>query len=106
MSDVLSTVVVLGFFLGMRHATDPDHVVAVATILSREPTMRSAVRVGVVWGIGHSLTILLVGGAIVAFGLTVPPRVGLGMELSVGVMLIVLGVLTVVERLASLGAPS
>jgi high-affinity nickel-transport protein len=70
----------LGFFLGMRHATDADHVVAVTTIISRERTVRNAALIGIVWGIGHTLTLLLVGGAIVLFGLVVPPRLGLSLE--------------------------
>jgi high-affinity nickel-transport protein len=83
----------LGFFLGMRHATDADHVVAVTTIVSRERTVRNAALIGIVWGIGHTLTLLLAGGAIVLFGLVVPPRLGLSLEFSVGIMLIALGIL-------------
>lgn len=84
-------ILALGFFLGLRHATDADHVVAVTTIVSREGSPRSALWVGALWGIGHTVTILLVGGAIVVFGLVIPPRLGLSMELSVAVMLVVLG---------------
>jgi hypothetical protein len=90
----LVSVLLLGFFLGMRHATDADHVIAVTTIVSRERSVRAAAWTGVLWGLGHTLTILAVGGAIVLFGLVIPPRVGLGMEFSVAIVLIVLGVLT------------
>ncbi|MDI1429502.1 high-affinity nickel-transport family protein [Polyangium sorediatum] len=90
MVSVLS-LLLLGFFLGMRHATDPDHVVAVTTIVSRERTLRAAAPLGAIWGLGHTLTILLVGGAIVLFGIVVPPRVGLTMEFSVALMLMLLG---------------
>ena len=86
-------ILLLGFFLGMRHATDVDHVVAVTTIVSRERTARGALWIGALWGLGHSATILTVGGAIVLFGWVIPPRVGLSMEMSVAVMLIVLGVM-------------
>jgi hypothetical protein len=86
-------IVLLGFFLGMRHATDPDHVVAVTTIVSRERTMLHAALIGAFWGVGHTFTILVVGSAIILFKLTIPPRLGLTMELSVGFMLILLGVL-------------
>jgi hypothetical protein len=89
----LFAIVLLGFFLGMRHATDPDHVVAVTTIVSRERTMLHAALIGALWGVGHTFTILLVGSAIILFKLTIPARVGLSMELSVGLMLILLGVL-------------
>ena len=82
---------VLGFLLGMRHATDPDHVIAVTTIVARERTRFGATAIGAAWGVGHTLTILLVGGGMILFGWVIPPRVGLSMEFSVGVMLIVLG---------------
>lgn len=85
------TVLSLGFVLGLRHATDADHVVAVSTIVSRAKTLRGAVLVGSLWGMGHTLTILLVGGAIVVFGLVIPPPVELVLELSVAAMLVVLG---------------
>jgi high-affinity nickel-transport protein len=88
----LLTIVAIGFFLGMRHATDPDHVIAVSTIVAREHNVRRSALVGIAWGIGHTLTILAVGGAIIVFRITLPPRLGLAMELAVGVMLIVLGV--------------
>jgi hypothetical protein len=90
----LPSILVLGFFLGMRHATDADHVVAVSTIVGRDRTLRGAARIGSLWGAGHTLTILLVGGAIILFGLTIPPRLGLALELTVGVMLVVLGALS------------
>lgn len=85
------SILVLGFFLGMRHAMDPDHVVAVTTIVCRERTLRAAAPIGAIWGLGHAFTILVVGGAIIFFGLVIPPRLGLTMELSVAVMLILLG---------------
>ena len=89
----LLSITLLGFFLGMRHATDPDHVVAVTTIVSRERTVLHATMIGALWGVGHTLTILVVGSAMILFKLTIPPRLGLAMELSVGFMLIFLGVL-------------
>jgi high-affinity nickel-transport protein len=91
----LLSLAALGFLLGMRHATDPDHVVAVATIVSRERTIGNAALIGVLWGLGHTFTILLAGGLIIFFGLVVPAQVGLTMELSVALMLIVLGALGV-----------
>ena len=86
-------ILAIGFLLGMRHATDPDHVVAISTIVSRERSILRAAFIGVLWGIGHTLTILLVGAGIILFGLSIPPRVGLTMEFSVGLMLILLGLL-------------
>jgi high-affinity nickel permease len=89
------TVLTLGFILGMRHATDADHVVAVTTIVSQQHSVVGAARVGALWGAGHTLTIVLVGGAILLFRLAVPPRLGLAMEFAVAVMLVLLGVRSV-----------
>ena len=90
----LLSILAVGFALGMRHATDPDHVIAVTTIVARQRSIRGAALIGVLWGLGHTLTIVAVGTAIIGFGVVIPPRLGLTMEFSVGVMLIVLGVLT------------
>ncbi len=87
----LVSIIFLGFFLGMRHATDADHVIAVSTIVSREHTLRSAILIGSAWGVGHTLTIVGVGGALILFSVVIPPRLGLSMEMAVGLMLIVLG---------------
>src|SRR5262245_61857530 len=78
----LLSILGLGFVLGMRHATDSDHVVAVSTILSRERSARAAVLIGALWGVGHTLTIMVVGGAIILFDLVIPARLGLSMEFS------------------------
>lgn len=86
-------ILLIGLVLGMRHATDPDHVIAVSTIVSRERSTWKAALIGVLWGLGHTLTILVVGAAIVIFGLAIPARVGLTMEFCVGLMLILLGLL-------------
>lgn len=85
------TAISLGALLGLRHATDADHVVAVTAIVARERRLSRAAWVGALWGIGHTLTLFVVGGAIVAFRLVIPPRVGLALEFSVAMMLILLG---------------
>jgi hypothetical protein len=98
----LFAILALGFFLGMRHATDSDHVIAVTTIVSRERSAKAALWVGALWGLGHSATILTVGGAIVLFGWIIPPRLGLSMEMSVAVMLIVLGAMNLSGALSGI----
>lgn len=105
----LLSISVLGFFLGARHATDPDHVIAVTTIVNRQRSINHAALIGVLWGVGHTITILIVGSAIILFGIVIPTRLGLTMELSVGLMLILLGVLNlsgilrwIAERVAPL----
>ena len=90
----LASLLFLGFFLGMRHATDADHIVAITTLVSRQRSLRGSALIGGAWGLGHTITILVVGGAIILFGLVIPTRVGLAMELAVGIMLVLLGLLT------------
>ena len=100
----LPAVAALGFFLGMRHATDPDHVIAVSTIVTRARGTKSAALIGAVWGVGHTLTILIVGAGIILLGWVIPVRLGLSLELSVGIMLIVLGLMNLSSLLARIPA--
>ena len=83
----------LGLLLGMRHSTDADHVVAISTIVSKQRGIWNAALIGSMWGIGHTITIFAVGALIILAGITIPPRVGLAMEFSVALMLILLGCL-------------
>ena len=97
--------------LGMRHATDPDHIMAVTTIVSRERSVAKAAGIGVLWGIGHTITLLLVWGAIIAFKIVLDAKLGLSLEFCVAIMLIVLGTLNLFDvranaRATSIAAPS
>jgi high-affinity nickel-transport protein len=96
------SIIALGFFLGMRHATDPDHVIAVSTIVSREREIGKSAWIGIFWGIGHTLTIFAVGAAIILFDVVISARIGLSMELAVGLMLILLGIVNIVSFLRSM----
>jgi high-affinity nickel permease len=100
----LPAIAALGFFLGMRHATDPDHVIAVSTIVTRARGTKSAALIGAVWGVGHTLTILIVGAGIILLGWVIPVRLGLSLELSVGIMLIILGGMNLSGMLARIPA--
>lgn len=82
-----------GFVLGMRHATDADHVIAVTTILARSRKFMHSTLIGGLWGLGHTITVLVVGTLIIAFNVVIPPPVGLAMEFAVAIMLILLGIL-------------
>jgi high-affinity nickel-transport protein len=97
----LLSILAVGFFLGMRHATDPDHVIAVTTIVSNQRNSMRAALIGAFWGVGHTLTIFVVGAGIILFNLVIPVRLGLSMELSVAAMLIILGVFNVAGFLRS-----
>ena len=91
-----------GFLLGMRHATDADHVIAVTTILNRSRRFAHTTLIGLLWGLGHSVTVIVVGIAIIVFEVVIPPGVGLAMEFGVAIMLIVLGVLNLTGGLRKL----
>jgi len=91
----LTLAFITALLLGMRHATDPDHIVAVSTIVSREGSLTKAGGIGVLWGVGHTLTIFVVGAGIIVFKAAFTPTVGLSLEMSVAVMLVVLGALNV-----------
>jgi high-affinity nickel permease len=97
-------IISIGFLLGMRHATDPDHVIAVSTIVCQQRGIGKAGLIGAIWGLGHTLTIFAVGIAIILFKIAIPTRLGLLMEFSVGLMLILLGVLNlsgIMQKLTS-----
>ena len=81
----------LGIVLGLKHALDPDHVVAVSTIVSEYRNPLRSFWVGISWGLGHTTTLLLVGIAIIALRLTIPERLALFLEFGVGIMLVGLG---------------
>ena len=97
MTSLLLLALGTSFALGLRHATDPDHLVAVTTVVSQERSLARAARLGALWGVGHTVTILVVGGAIVLFKIVLTPRLGLSLEFMVATMLIVLGVLNLLN---------
>ncbi len=82
-----------GFLLGMRHATDADHVIAVTTILARSQRFIHSTLIGALWGLGHTITVAVVGILIIGFKVVIPAPVGLAMEFAVALMLIGLGIL-------------
>jgi len=81
-----------GFLIGMRHALDSDHLTAVAVLVADKPSVSSAVRQGVIWGIGHSATLLLVGLAVIVSDVQLSEELTHVFELLVGLMLIALGI--------------
>lgn len=85
----------LGLLLGVRHAADPDHVVAIAAIAARTRRVWPATQLGIVWGLGHTLTLFVVASGIILFDWVVPPRLGLGMEFCVALALVLVGLLNV-----------
>ena len=82
----------LGIALGVRHATDADHVAAVSTIVTESRSATRAAFIGLWWGVGHSASVLLVGGVLVLLRLSMPTRFALSLEFLAALMLIVLGI--------------
>ena len=91
MQELVLTPLYLGFTLGLTHAFDPDHLVAVSTLVSQEKSVRRSSLVGVIWGLGHTASLTLVGFVVLILKLTIPPALARGMELGVALMIILLG---------------
>jgi len=87
----------LGFLIGIRHALDADHVAAVMALAARGGTIGGLARQGALWGLGHSLTLLLVAGACILLGVAVPHGAERGFEAAVGAMLVLLGISVLVR---------
>ncbi len=87
-----------GFLIGMRHAVESDHLAAVASLATRATSRRQTVRLGINWGIGHTLVLLLLGSAVLWVDAIVPERFAAGLEFVVGLMLMLLGA-DVIRRL-------
>src|SRR5262245_23136973 len=83
----------LGLLLGLKHAADPDHVVAVTAIAARTRRVLPATLLGVVWGLGHTVTLFVIGAGIILFNWVVPARIGLALEFLVALALVVVGLL-------------
>lgn len=93
MADSALTVLGLGFVLGLRHALDTDHLAAVSTVLAERPSWRASGLVGLSWGVGHTVVLLLVGAIVLVFRITIPEPLAVAAEGLVGLMLVVLGTL-------------
>ena len=94
----MGSILLLGLLIGMQHALEADHVAAVASMAARAGSARRIVRHGAVWGLGHSLTLLVVVGAVLLLNVAVPENLARLLELAVGIMLLGLG-LGVMRRL-------
>ena len=85
------SILAVGLLLGMQHATEVDHLAAVATLATRQSSLTQTLRQGVAWGIGHTLTLVLFGGVVLWLGQAISPRLGQALETAVGIMLVLLG---------------
>ncbi len=81
----------VGFFIGMQHAFEADHVAAVTTLASDKTGIQRIARLGAVWGMGHALTLAVFGGLVFGLKISLTAQLSATMELAVGVMLVMLG---------------
>jgi ABC-type nickel/cobalt efflux system permease component RcnA len=90
----LWVVLLVSLLLGLRHASDPDHLAAVTTLIASEEQkrIRKATFMGLVWGLGHGTTLVLVGLPLVLLGQYLPEKVGQAAEVAIGVIIVVLAV--------------
>jgi high-affinity nickel-transport protein len=104
---VTSTVfgIALGLLVGLRHSFEPDHLTAVSTLIGETHGLRGGALLGAVWGVGHTIALVVVGGILVAVGASLPDRAGAAFELCVAVMLVALGVRAIVGALRETTAP-
>jgi cytochrome c biogenesis protein CcdA len=85
------SILFFGFLLGMRHATEADHLTAIFTLITQRGALSQGLKLGVAWGAGHTLTLALLGGTVLVLGKTIPANFAQGLEAIVGVMLLLLG---------------
>lgn len=81
----------LGFALGLKHATDADHVAAVSTIVSERRSIWQSAAVGTLWGVGHTASLLAAGFFVIVLGIVIPEQLANLLELAVAFMIIFLG---------------
>jgi hypothetical protein len=93
----LTTGLLLGLLLGMRHALEPDHLAAVSVLLSASRRRWTGAVLGVSWGIGHSLALLAVGCLLGALHARLPAALAGAFELLVALMLVALGTRAIVR---------
>lgn len=85
------SVLSIGFLLGLRHATEADHLAAVSTIVSEKKSLFTASIVGGLWGLGHTISLFVVGLVVIFLKLQISESVEAKLEACVGVMLVILG---------------
>ncbi|MCF7621263.1 MULTISPECIES: urease accessory protein UreH [Bacillaceae] len=91
----LLLVLAIGFVLGIKHALEPDHIIAVSTIASQSKKIWKSSLAGLFWGIGHTLTLLVFGVILILFKNEIPEAWTMSLEFLVGIMLVYLGITTI-----------
>lgn len=97
MTGSLLSILLLGFLLGIKHAIEPDHVIAVSTLASESKNLKRSVFAGVYWGIGHTATLFIVGMFLIVAKNTITDTVAMSLEFIVGIMLVSLGLNSILK---------
>ena len=97
MDVTLFSILSLGFILGIKHAIEPDHIIAVSTIASRSKKLSQSALAGVFWGIGHTATLFFIGITFILMKNSISDKVSMSLEFLVGVMLVYLGIVNVLS---------
>lgn len=97
MDITLFSVLALGFILGIKHAVEPDHVIAVSTIASQSKKLWHASLAGVFWGIGHTATLFLIGILLIFLKEDISDKWSMSLEFLVGIMLVYLGTVSMLS---------
>lgn len=100
------TGILLGLLVGLRHAFEPDHLTAVSTLVTEARDGRRGAWLGAIWGLGHTLSLVLVGVVLLAAGATLPVHVAAWFEIAVSGMLILLGARSIAKALRPGEAPA
>jgi high-affinity nickel-transport protein len=95
--------IVLGVLVGLRHAFEPDHLTAVSTLVTEASSARRGAVLGALWGLGHTVSLVVVGMILLVAGASLPARVAASFELAVSAMLIVLGARSIARALRQPG---
>jgi len=82
----------IGFLLGMRHAVESDHIAAVASLVTRTSDISESIRLGSVWGLGHTITLFIFGSVVMLLDSIIPEQIAMMLEFIVAIMLVILGI--------------
>ncbi len=86
------TLLLFGFFIGMRHALEADHLAAVAAISTKEHSLKASIKHGAIWGMGHTITLFIFGSIVIILNTVISTELAEKLEFVVGIMLFFLGI--------------
>jgi ABC-type nickel/cobalt efflux system permease component RcnA len=103
MDSSIGVILASGFIWGLHHALDPDHLVAVSTIVSEHKSVSRSSLVGTFWGIGHTSSLLIISLIVLLLRASIPNNIARWMEAPVAIMLVVLGITTIIKAIRERG---